>query len=411
MAHTLPNVNVAIDNDRLGRIAPSADGVSGLIISGVAVSGSFVLGDILEGNSLSDFEALGIIKDYDATNTTNAWKHISDFYSWSENKGVKLYVMVVAKSVLISDMVDKGNANYAKKMLIYANGNIKLLGVCRTPDAAYVPTYVGQIEADIATAINNAQALYADEFSLFRPLQIFIEGYNWQGNASSSTNMRDTLTGFNANRVSLIIGNDNDYSAANSWAKTYASLGLFLGREAAIPVNRNAGRVKDGKLPIIDGGFSNGNKVTTYTDANLDTLDDYGYIFFRPFTGKAGYYINDDHTASPYNQDALYVSHGRVLDKAARIARKVYVEEILDEVQVEASTGKLAPSTCKHYQGIIEKAINDEMASRGEIVAVKAYVDPDQDVLTTDTINVEVDIVKTGTARKIKVVIGFAASI
>ncbi|MEI2758971.1 MAG: DUF2586 family protein [Bacteroidia bacterium] len=411
MAHTLPNVNVAIDNDRLGRIAPSSDGVSGLILSGVAVGGSFVLGDILEGNSLADFEALGITQAYDTTNTTNAWKHISDFYSWSENKGLKLYVMVVAKTVLMSALVDKTNANYAKKMLIAANGNVKLLGVCRTPDGAYTPTYAAQLDTDIALAMANAQALYDDEFNLFRPLQIFIEGYNWQGSVATSTNMRDPLTGFNANRVSLVIGNDNDYSTANAWAAKYASLGLFLGREAAIPVNRNAGRVKDGKLPLINAGFSNGNKVTTYTDANLDTLDDFGYIFFRPFTGKAGYYINDDHTASPYNQDALYISHGRVLDKAARIARKVYVDEILDEVQVEASTGKLAPSTCKHYQGIIEKAINDEMASRGEIVAVSAYVDPDQDVLTTDTINIEVDIVKTGTSRKIKVVIGFAASV
>ena len=186
---------------------------------------------------------------------------------------------------------------------------------------------------------------------------------------------------------------------------------MLLGREAAIPVNRDAGRKRDGKLPFVNAGFSNGSKVTTYTDANLDTLDDYGYIFFRPFTGTAGYFINDDHTASPYTDDALYVSHGRVLDKAARIARRVFIEEILDEVQVDPATGMLAPSTCKHYQGIIEKAVNDEMTSKGEIIAVKAFVDPDQDVLTTDTINVELDIVKTATARKIRVTIGFRATV
>lgn len=409
MAHTLPNVTVTIDNNRLGRIAPSEDGVSGLIVSGAA-AGSFALGDVLEGNSLADFEAMGIDASYDVVNSAMAWKHISDFYSWKENAGLKLYVMVVDKTVLMSQLVNQTNANYAKKMLIAANGRIRLLGVTRLPQTGYAPTYAGQFDQDIFKAAANAQLLYEDEFALHRPVQIMLEGYDWQGNASSSLNTRDEDTGLNANRVSIIMGQDNDVPTTYAWAPKHAFLGLFLGRVAAIPVNVDAGRVADGKLPIINHGFSNGSLVNTYTDANLDTLDDYGYIFGRTFTGFAGIYFNDDHTCSPYTDDALYISHCRPLDKVARICWLVYVREILGVVQVDAVTGKLAAATAKHYQGILAAEVNKQMTSAGEIIAIVVFVDLNQNVLVTDKIDIQADVTKTGTSRHIAILLGFKAT-
>jgi hypothetical protein len=410
----LPNVNITQTNGNLGRGAGTDDGISLLIVTGVSNSPSFVLNDVIGPfKSLSQFESLGITEDYDTTNTCQAWRQIKDFYS-EAGKGVELYVMVVAKTVLMADMTDTTNVTTGvKKALLAAGGRIRLVGISRVPDGAYTPTFATQLEQDILDAIDNAQVLAAAEFTAFRPCQVLIEGRNWQGNVGSSLDLRDATDGPNANRVSLVIGQDLDVAndTDNAQAK-YAALGKALGRVAKIQVHRNIGRVKDGALVgIVNAGFSNNAAVGTLTDADQDTLNEKGYIFLRSHTGKAGWFFNDDHTACPLTDDYSSIGKGRAADKVSRIARNIYVEEILNDLEIDADTGKLAASTCKHFEGIVEDEVQKQMISKGELTAVGAFCDADVNVIQTDLVTIEINIVPRGMARQIKVTQSYAASI
>lgn len=397
----LPDVTVTLGNGNLGRVAPSEDGISALIVSGVAVGGSFGLGDVLgPWFSVQDAIDAGIDEAYDTTNSVLAYRHIADFYEQAGN-GTELYVAVAPLTKTLSELVDVTEA-YAAKVLSDLQGRVRLLGVTRVPDGAYTPSYTDEFDDDLATAITNAKALRAAEFALHRPVQIVLEGSDFQGSASAARDLRSSATGPSANRVSVVIGQDNAVATAAGGVRAkYAAVGMALGRMAAIPVQRNIGRVKDGALPITTGGLSNGAALDTFTDANLDSLHDKGYIIVRRHAGIPGVYFNDDPTAAPITDDYASVARGRTMDKAARITRQIYLQELNDDVELDPSTGRLAISVIKSYQGSIETEVDRQMTANGEISGVTAFVNPAQNVLSTDQIDTELNIVPKGQAKAI----------
>jgi len=400
-----PKVNVSISNNNLGGLATSEDGTSALIVSGVAVGGQFALGDVIGPfESVADAEDKGIDAAYDTTNTCLAHKHISDFYEGAP-AGTKLYVMVVAKTVRMTTMCDK-TLTYAKKILSTLNGKVKLIGITMVPDGAYTPTYSGQLEADLATAITKMQELIVEERGLYRYCRALLEGRNWQGNASSTTDLRDAA-GPNANGLGVVIAQDRDFVTANAHAAKYACVGYALGVLAGLPVQRSIARVKNGASAIANAGFSNDAAYSTLTDANLDSLHDKGLIFLKQHVQKTGYYFNKDNAACPLTDDFNTLSRGRVMDKVARITRDVYTNDIEDEVDVDPDLGTLPVATCKGFQGEVEKAIDEQMTSKGEISGVTAYCNPAQDVLSTSEIAIEVDVVPKGVASSIDVKLAY----
>jgi len=401
-----PNVIVNQTNGNLGRSSASKDGIALLIATGVAVTDEFALNDLLGPfKSIEDAEAKGIDADYDVTNSCQVWRHIHDFYS-EAGRGHELHVMVVADTVLMKDMVDKTNLTTGvKKALIALKGEVRLVGVSRVPDGAYTPTFATELEQDVLDAIDNAKELVDAEFTAFRPIQVLIEGRNWQGDVAATLDLRDPDDGPNANRVSVIIGQDLDVADdTDNEQAGYACVGKLLGRAARIQVQRNVARAKDGALTeMVNGGFSNNEAINTLDDTDVDTLNDKGYIFIRSYTGKAGLFFNDDHTACPIDDDYAFISRGRPADKATRIARTVYLDEMLDDIQIDPDSGKMDASTCKHYESIIEDAIGTQMVSQGELSGVNAFVDADQNVLQDDEVDVQLNIVPKGTARRIVV--------
>lgn len=400
------DVTISIGNGNLGRASQVLDGVCALIGSGVSVAGKFALGDVLALRSLADAENYGIDADYDTANLCLLWRHIKAFYD-NAGEGAELYVLPVASSVTMTEMLDK-TLTHAPVLLDALKGRIRMLAISRTPPVLYIPTITEQFDSDVWTAAAKAQELYASEFLLHRPIQVFIEGRNFQSVAASAKDLRNATTGLNANRVSIVCLAD---MAANGpvEANGYAAVTIPMGRAAAIPVQRNIGRVKDGAITLTGlAGFSSGELLSEKTNADINALDAFGYIFAIERDGKAGYYLNNDHCACKIDDDYAYIHRGRPIDKAARIVRQTYLEELLDDVEVDASTGKLAASVIKHYQRAGEKAIEINMLSLGEISGVSVFVDPNQNILSTDKIITVMRIVPKGMVNAIQVLLSYS---
>lgn len=403
---TLPNVIINQTNGNLGRVGVAEDGTSLLIGSGVAVSGKFALGDVLGPfRSLAEVEAAGIDAAYDATNECLMHQHASDFYLGAGN-GVALYMMVVADTVTMAQMADK-TLTHVAKALSTAQGAIKLVAISRIPDT--VGTIADQFEADIVSAVTKAQELVASEFAEpnHRPISVLIEGRNFGGTASSAKDFRTMA----ANRVSVVISQDAEVAARDAAYAKYANVGYALGVLAGLPVQRNIGRVKNGALTIGSPALSSGTLMKDVSATDQETLNAKGMIFAKKHVGKDGYFFNDDHTCVALTDDYAFITSGRVMDKVSRIARTVYVEDLLDEIEIDAETGRLAVSTCKGFQASVESQVNAQMTALGELAGISAYVNPAQNVQSTDKLSVNISIVKLGTARKIEAELGFALSL
>lgn len=394
----LPRVKINFTNGSLGGVEPSADSVAGLIISGVAVSGKLELGKAYILYRLDDLEDLGISSDATDDNAF-VYKTVKEFYKEAGN-GAELWLMCVAQSVKASDMVDK-TKDYATKLLKEANGRIRFLICGYNPTSTSSSNTTG-IDSDVTEAITNAQALgewVTDE--LYAPIFTVIEGRDYD--ESKITSLPD-LTERTDNRVGVLIGDTASGSKGSA-------VGVLGGRIAKCSVQRHIGRVGDGALKA-DEVYIN---ALTPKQANVETLNNKGYITFRTFTGKSGYFFTDDCLVTGYDDDYRSIARRRTIDKAYRIVYDTMLEHVNDEIPV-TDEGELTAPMCKAWEQEIITAIYNRMTVNGELgvdtsdasdKGVKCYIDPAQKVLSTNKIELGVQVKPYGYAKYLDINLGF----
>lgn len=391
----LPGVNIEILNNQLGSTPGTDDGVAGLIMSGVEVAGKIALSEPKQIFSTDDAKELGLDAAYDTDNSVEVWKHISEFYAQA-GEGSELWIMLVVNTTTMEDICDQTN-DLAKKLLDAANGRIRLLGVTRIPDGTYTPTFNDGLDDDVTAAVLTAQALATAYAALYKPVRILLEGRAYQGVVA---NLADLRAG-SENRVGVVLGGTKE-------SATSAAVGLTLGRLAKNPVQRNIGRVKDGNLGIVAAYLSDGNPIEDLSEAEWGQVHDKGYIFMRPYQGKNGYYFNDDPSCSPITDDYSSLARGRVIDKALLLTYATYIEEILDDIEVDPDTGRMNAAVIKNYQSLIENTLNTQMTNEGEVSGVTVNIDPTQNVLSTDKVVIDLRIIPLAYGKTIEVSLGFS---
>lgn len=396
----LPRVKISFDNSALRMSTPMPDGVGGAVLTGVTVVGKFVLGTTYIIRNLDGLKDLGITSD-PADPNAYIFKFVNEFYQEAAID-TELWIMGVADTVKLSDMASIAN-DHGKALANAAGGKLRWLAFGRKPAAGYIPTPGGGLDGDVALATTNAQAL-AEYFtnSKFAPLFCIIDGAGFTGAIADLVSIRDITTN---NRVCVLIG-DTVVSSYNS------TIGTLCGRIASIPVQRNIARVKDGA--VTQGALYIGAK--TVDAADFESIHDKGYITFRTIVGRGGYFFNDDFLAAPDLDDYSHITARRTVDKAYRIAYQTLVNELNDEVPINAD-GTLPEAFVKNWQAMVEFDISRQMTANGELsgdigngdLGVQVYIDPSQNVSSTSKIIVKIRVRPFGYARFIDVYLGFQA--
>lgn len=395
---SLPNVKISFANGSLGAVGAMDDGVCGLLSHGAAVSTTFALDTPYLITSLEGLERLGVTASATGANGL-LWKTVEEFYTEAP-RGSKLWLMGVAATVTLSDMVDKTKP-HAGKLLAAANGEIRCLMVKSQP--AQSATVSGGIANTVLPAALKLQQL-AEEWTenKYAPFFGILEGLNYNGTASDLTG----LGTYEYNRVAIVIGD----TAASS---NGAAIGLVGGRVASVPVQRSIARVKDGAIGVETmyiGGV-------TAENGDPDVVHDAGYICPRTFVGKAGYYWSDDKLATKASDDYHSIANRRVADKAYRIAYQTLVEELSEEVQVNAD-GTIVAASAKSIEAAVVSAITSLMGANGNLgtdpndtkdLGVECVVDGAQNVVSTSTLVVDLRVKPFGYAKYINVTVGFMA--
>lgn len=389
----LPKVTIDYGNGALGQTISSADGLLCLVVCGaVAVSESFTLAKHHSIRKLSDVDTLGIT----AENNPLLYQTVKDFYTEAQ-EGTQVYIIGYPNTLKMSDVMNKENP-YLRSVIEATNGELR--GFVVTSVSAENPTITDALDSDIPAALLNAQNLGEWSRTIrYAPVFFILDGLNFNGNASD---LKDLKT-HSYYRAAVVIGGVTA-GAANQ------AVGLVAGRIAQASVDRNIGRVADGALNVLTMFAGN----TSIELADTETIYNLSYITFRTFTGISGYFISDDLMATKETDDYNHLTAVRTIDKAARIAYAVLVQQLLDKVQVK-SDGTMLQPVIVSWQQIIENAIatnmtiNDELSDDGDN-GVQVYIDPTQDVLATSTINVELRVRPFGYARYIKVLLGFTVN-
>ena len=385
----LPKITFNIATDGLGRNSDAIQKVPGFCLTGQTVAGKVAIGQSNQIFSLKAAEDLGIEK---VGVNSFAYKHIAAFYEEAK-QGAPCWFMLVSDATTLTDMADKTN-NYAKKLIEDA-GNIRILGLLKK--ATGTETITNGLDVDVETAVVKSQEL-ADYFaSNYFPIRIILSGNRFNGNQQDLFDYKVS----EYRNVNVLIANND--------ASNEASIGLNLGRQAAIPSQRRQSRVKNGAVIPLQAYFTNGEKVESLQDS-WDAIDDKRYTFFRNFSNRSGYFFSGDKTLVGSDDDFSTLAPGFVIDEVVLTAYDVLVEELSDEIPVD-TTGKIHPAIIKSWQGAIDTRIKNEMVNTGKLSGFVSYIDENQSVLQADKIKISLKPQPIGYADNIEVNIDFTTNL
>lgn len=380
------------ENGGLGRTLAGSDHISGLLVYGeTAVDKSLVL-------SVEDLEGLGV------TPTSNPVMHyhVSEFFRI--NEGANLYIQAVATS--------DGNFSEVKILQNFAQGKIRQMAICDYQTAV----------SGLQNALTKLNAIAVELGNRITPLSLL---YSLKVEATDMTTLPDLHT-MNAERVSVVIGQDAG-GRGHYIGSSVSCIGTVLGAVSKASVHESIAWVEKqnlvsaaydkaltgGELKALEldvAGFCDGSKNGDYSAAQLESINDKGYIFLTNYPGLAGTYCNDSFTSTESTSDYAYIENNRTVDKAIRQVNSVLVPQVSGPAYINPDTGMLEPSNVAALEALCDEPL-DEMVRNGEISGYKVYINPNQRVLQTSKLEVVIKIVPVGILREIEVKIGLAVSV
>nr|DAU16155.1 MAG TPA: tail sheath protein [Caudoviricetes sp.] len=393
----LPRVKITFAEGNLGKVGDSPDGLVALMVSATAVGDTFELGKPYSIHSVDDLKALKV----NDKNNAVLVKHVREFFA-EAGKGTEVYIYGVDKAKTMTELCTKGasddEAGELLKLITLCKGRLRAVAIAL--DAQDEPEATEGIVADVLSAIPKAQetAEYAT-VELFAPLFVILEGrgYKRQG-------LKD-ITELGCNRVSVFVGETRAEGKG-------AAVGLLAGRIAKVAVQRNVGRVLDGKI-ATDTLYLGGQPLETQTGAVAD-LYTRGYICPRQFVGRVGFFFCDDRLATSESDDYAHITARRTIDKAYRIAYDTLLNFNLDELDLQED-GTLHPAEVRSWEEQVTSAIDRAMTDKKELSADEStgrgcrFEIIPTNILSTSKVVGKISVRPFGYARYIDAEIGFTA--
>jgi len=376
----LPKITFTKGSGGLNRRNPGNDHVSCLYFIGVApTSWSGAL--YKQVNSLADAEAVDVV---DSLTYGKYHYHIAEFFRMAP--GAKLYIAFATDETKLFDLQRA------------VNGEIR------------------QFVVDMSTVAFNINKItglqaYADTMLVNMMPASIITTFDFTVTALSALPV--IVPSADCPNVSVMIGCSKSGPGATH---SMPALGTILGAIAAAAVHEsilwvekfNVADPVSGQLQEI--AFPNGDLVHNTTEALLEELETKRYIFFRSYPMTAGSYFNNSHTCTALASDYAFIENERTIDKAIREIYLRVLPQTGRPVYVDPATGKLTPEMCSYFESLANDAL-EQMESDRELSGYAAFVDPDQNVLTSSTINFVIKNVPVGVARTFSMKISFTTSI
>jgi hypothetical protein len=375
-----PKVIIGYSNNNLLAAIAAIDGKAGMIGT-VATVGLQGVPKLV--TSLADAESKGFTLIAEPT----FHRQLKEFYT--EVGGEQdLWIMGVADTMAMKDMLDVANASGAIKLINAAKGEIRLLATFRKPPVGYAPG-ADFFDTDVDDAVVISKSFGEALVTALTPARFLIEGRVVHDDSVVVYAPNSSDNGF----AGVVVGGSlNDGSA---------SVGLALGRAVKFPAHIKIGKVANGPLSITAAYI--GTK-TVEDFPGLETFHNKGLISLLQHPNKAGYFFGVDNMAS--TNDFRLLAYGRVIDKAAIITASVYVEELESEVDVDEN-GQINELDIEHLKGRLEQSIKTNMD--GQISNAEVIINPKQDIITTGKLQVKVKVTPKGYTSQIEVNLGLNA--
>jgi hypothetical protein len=379
----------------LGSPLLSNDHISGIVFYHATKPTGFDPNNIQKIFSLQQAEDLGIEKE---GSYTTEWYHIREFFE-KQPKG-ELYVGIFDVPGATPDFEE------VKTMQYFATGAIRQIGVLLNDtgtDGTNMLTRVNALQSQITTLTGEDMPLNA----IFAPDIYQID----------LTTLPDLRTGGTANNVSVTIGQSGNGLGATLYTtnlKSTTDLGAKLGAVSRSKVHESIAYVE--KFPMVtassefdEPAFSNGDFLKATPPAQITSLTNNGYIFMIKYVGYSGTLNSKSMTCVPSSNDLSTIERNRTIDKAVRRSRALLLPKLASPLYVN-SDGTLTLDTIATFKGLTDQGLA-QMESEGELSNAQTIIDSAQNVVSTNQLEITLELQPVGVAEKIIVNVGFVPTI
>lgn len=388
------SLTIERQNGNVPKSLAGEDHITGLVmyLAASEIPESFKTDHVQPVSTITTAENLGITAEAESWGVRVLHYQLSELFRI--NPAVSLYLGIFEKpsgSFAFSEI---------KTVQNYAGGRIRQIGVwcgdrALTEDDLVALQGVGDTLAEEAAELSIVYAPKVEDIKM----------------------LPTDIAGAGKNRVSVIIGQAGSGTGAelykdekNTGKATVSGLGVVMGIISKAKVHQCIAWVKMFPTGVSLPAFGDGTLLRDIDKALVEQLDTARYLFFVTKTGQAGSYMNDSHTMDAAISDYASIESVRTMDKGVRGVRTYVIPELGGNVYVDPETGKLASYTVSYLETVANHAFED-MEKAGELSGYKVEIDPDQDVLSTSTVEFVIKNVAVGVMRHVRIKIGFAKSL
>lgn len=381
----------------LGKRLPGEDHVSGLVVYGQQNLNKVLL---LEPEQL---DSLGV------TTVTHPVLHYQVSEYFRVNPGAKLYV--------VSSLLNNAQFTEVKQLQQFAEGKLRQVGI--------VDLITGF--ADLATIAVTIETRLNELATANMPLSAVLSI-----NSITPANLLalPNLHNLNCERLSVCIGQDGAGRGnylSGVVGKKVGIVGACLGAISRAKVHESIAWVEKQNLvteaypKALTGNvivareldvtaFIDGTLLGDLTPAQIQSINDKGYIFPIKHIGYTGTFFNDSFSATALDNDFSTIENNRTMDKAQRGVYVKLLPKISGPIYINPDTGEISSDTIASLEAIGSIPL-EQMERDGELSGFKIFINPNQDVLSTSKLTVTLKIVPVGVLREITVNLGFTLSV
>lgn len=348
--------------------------------------------------------------------------HIRQFFSMAGGSG-RLFVMFADCSKDWNAIIEMQRA---------ASGAIFQIGIWTEqhlwtkPDEAATAYSIGLV-ADI----NRAAVELADDY--FAPASILLCANTSKVKVGTTTTDKIAVSQIpscvvDARYVTVLLSQSMEEQVRRMQASLASTtpvglVGLALGALTQAGVGESIGWVRQfdlvnyvpaiemgfGDSTVSDGLIANGLSYSALSKAQLNALEEAGYVFARSFEGLEGHtYFANDHTCSA--GDFCTIARNRAINKSRRLIRVALLPYVNSPIKVDPSNGNLSAAQVTVFENLL-KDILDAMESAEEISGTAFVTVPaEQNILVTKKLVLSYGIVPMGCAESIEVTEGLYVS-
>ncbi|MEG3973460.1 DUF2586 family protein [Microcoleus sp. herbarium8] len=381
----------------LARQLPGEDHISGLIVYGQPS---------VDKTLLIEVEGLAQIGITPVSHPVVHY-HVSEYFRI--NPGSKLYLVSVA--------LNDGQFIAIKQLQQYAEAKIRQIGIVDllTPFA------------DLQTASTTIKGALNELANLNKPLQAV---YSIHTMTAANLLALPILHTFDNERFSVCIGHDGSGRGnyvSGIVAKKVGIVGATLGTISRAKVHESIGWVE--KQNLVTGtypkaltgnavvareldvpAFVDGTLLSDLTPAQIQSINDKGFLFLIKHIGYTGTFFNDSYTCTALDSDFATIENNRTMDKAQRGVYVKLLPKISGPIYINPDTGGINADSIASLEALGAMPL-EQMERDGEISGFKIFINPNQDVLSTSKLEVTLKVVPVGVMREITVNLGFALQV